>query len=129
MSYFFLCQSPSSSLCTVFYAVSSNIEEVLLTSRSANMFVFGDFSVHHQDWLTCFGGTGRLGELSYNFCISIDLTHMVNFPAQIPDCYSQSPAFLVLFLSSDAIICSMVFPPLGNSNHLVVSVLIDFLSN
>ena len=112
-----------------FYAVSSNIEEVLLISRSANMFAFGGFNVHHQDWLTCFGGTGRLGELSYNFCISIDLTHMVNFPTQIPDCYSQSPAFLVLFLSSDAIICSMAFPPLGNSNHMVVSVLIDFLSN
>ena len=35
-----------------------------------------------------------------------------------------------LFLSSDAGICStMAFPPLGNSDHVVVSVSIDFPSN
>ena len=34
------------------------------------------------------------------------------------------------FISSDAIICSTVaFPPLGNFDHVVVSVSIDFLSN
>ena len=55
---------------------------------------------------------------------------MVNFPTQIPDCDSHSPALLGLFLSSDASICStMVFRPLGNSAHVVVSVCIGFLSN
>ena len=55
---------------------------------------------------------------------------MVNFPTQIPDCDSHSPALLDLFLSSDASICStMAFPPLGNSDHVVVSVSIDFPSN
>ena len=59
-----------------------------------------------------------------------DFTHMVNFPTQIPDCDSHSPAFLDFFLSSDAIICSaLAFPPFGNSDHVVVSVSIDFLSN
>ena len=54
---------------------------------------------------------------------------MANFPTQIPDCDSQSPALLDLFLSTDASICSaMAFPPLRNSDH-VVSVSIDFLSN
>ena len=66
---------------------------------------------------------------SYNFSISNDLTQMVNFPTQIPDCDSHSPALLDLFLSSDASICStMAFPPLGNSDH-VVSVSIDFPTN
>ena len=52
----------------------------------------------------------------YNFSIPNDLTQMVNFPTQIPDCDSYSPALLDLFLSSDAGICStMTFPPLGNS--------------
>ena len=38
--------------------------------------------------------------------------------------------FLDLFLSSDASICStMVLSPLGNSDHVVVSVSIDFQSN
>ena len=55
---------------------------------------------------------------------------MVNFPTQIPDCDSQSPALLDLFLSSDARIYSaMAFPPLGNSDHVVASVSIGFPSN
>ena len=40
-----------------------------------------------------------------------------------------SPALLDIFISSDASICStLTFPPLGNSDHLVVSVFIDFPS-
>ena len=55
---------------------------------------------------------------------------MVNFPTSTPDCDSHSPALLDLFLTSDAIICStMAFPPLGNSDQVVVSVSIDFPSN
>ena len=42
---------------------------------------------------------------------------------------SNSPALVDLFISSDASICStMAFPPLGNSDHVVVSVSIDFPS-
>ena len=55
---------------------------------------------------------------------------MVNFPTRIPDCDSYSPALLDLFLSSGVSICStMAVPPLGNSNHVVVSVSTDFPSN
>ena len=46
------------------------------------------------------------------------------------DYNSHSPALLDLFISSDASISStMVFPPLGNSDHVVVAVSIDFPSN
>ena len=56
-----------------------------------------------------------------------DLTQMVNFPTRIPECDPHSPALLNLFISSGASICStMAFPPLGNSDHIVVSVSIDF---
>ena len=59
MSYFFfLYHSPSSSLCTAFDSISSNIDEVL------NVFVFGDFNVHHKDWLTYSGGTDRSGQMT-----------------------------------------------------------------
>ena len=131
MSYFFfLYQSPSSALCNVFDSVSSNIDEVLSINLSANVFVFGDFNVHHKDWLTYSSGTDRPGELCYNFFISNDLTQMVDFPTRIPGCDSHSPALLDLFISSDASICStMAFPPLGNSDHVVVSVSIDFPVN
>ena len=128
--FFFLYRSPSSALCTVFDSLSSNIDEVLSINPSANVFVFGDFNVHHKDWLTYSSGTDQPGELCYNFSISNDLTQMVNFPTRIPDCDSHSPALLDLFLSSDASICSMMaFPPLGNSDHVVVSVAIDFPTN
>ena len=94
------------------------------------MFFIGAFNVHHKDWLTYSGGTERPGELCYNFSISNDLTQMVNFPSWIPDCDSHSPALLDLFLLSDTSICfAMAFPPFGNSDHVVVSVSIDFPSN
>ena len=100
--FFFLYQSASSALWTIFDSISSNIDEFLSINPSANVFVFGDFSVHHKDWLTYSGGTDRPGELCYNFSISNDLTQMVNFPTRIPDCDSHSPARLHFLLSSDA---------------------------
>ena len=97
---------------------------------SANIFVFGDFNVHHKDWLTYSGGTDRPGELCYNFSISNSLIQIVNFPTGMPNEDSYSPALSDFFLSSDASICStMAFPPLGNSDHVVVSVSIDFPMN
>ena len=47
----------------VFDSISSNIDEVLLINPSANVSVFGEFNVHHKDWLTYSGGTDRPGEL------------------------------------------------------------------
>ena len=127
--FFFLYLSPSSSLCTVFDSFSSNIDKVLSINPSANVFVFGDFNVHHKDWLSYSGGTDRSGELCYNFSLSNNLTWMLNFPTRIPDCSSHSPALLDFFLSYETSICStMAFPPLGNSDHVVASVSTGFPS-
>ena len=82
--FFFLYQSPSLFLCTVFDSISSNIDEVLSINPSANVFVFGDFIVHHKDWLTYSGGTDKPGELCYNFPISDDLTQMVGLSYSDP---------------------------------------------
>ena len=130
VSYFFvLYRSCSLFLCLVFNSISSNIDQVLLINPSANVFTFGDCNIHHKDWLTYSGGTDRSGELCYNCSISNDLGQIVDFPTRIPDCDCHSHAFLDLFFSSDASICStMAFPPLGNSDH-VVSVSIDFAVN
>ena len=86
--FFFLYRSPSSSLFTVFDSVSSNIDVVLSINPFANVFVFGDFNVHHNVWLTYSGGIDRT-----------------------------------------SIFSTMAFPPLGNSDHVVFSVSIDFPSN
>ena len=96
---------------------------------SANVFVFGDFNIHHKDWLTYSSGTDRFGEPCYNFSISNDLSQMVNFPTWIPDCNPHSPAIVDFFLSEASICSAMAFLPLENSDHVVVSVSIDFPSN
>ena len=68
-------------------------------------------------------------ELYYNFSIWSDLNQMVNAPTRIPDWHSVSPALLDLSIFSDIIICStMAFHPLGNSDHVILSVSIDFPS-
>ena len=55
---------------------------------------------------------------------------MVNFPTHIPVHDPLSPALLEVILSFDASISSTVaFPPLGNSDLVVVLVSINFLSN
>ena len=111
-------------------SVSSNMNEILSVSPSANLIVFGDFNIHHKDWLIYSGGADKPGELCYNFSIINDLTQMVNFPTWISDCDSHSPALSDLFLSSDCSICStMAFPPLGNPDHVVVSVSVNFPPN
>ena len=54
---------------------------------------------------------------------------MISFPTWIPNHDFHNPAFLDLFIYSDASICSvMIFPPLGNSDHVVL-VFFDFPSN
>ena len=109
---------------------TSNIDEVLSINPSANVLVFRDFNVHHKNWLTYSDGTDRPAELCYNFPISNDLTQIVYFPTWIPDCDSHSPTLLDFFLSSNTIICStMAFSPLGNSDHVFVSVSLDFPIN
>ena len=60
--FFFLYQSPSLSLCMVVDSILSNIS----INPSANVFFFGDFNVHHKDWLTYSGGADRPDELSYS---------------------------------------------------------------
>ena len=115
------------SFCTDFDSISSNINEVLLINPS--VFIFGDFNIHHKDWLTYSGGTDRSGELCYNFSISNNLTQMVNLPIRILDRDSHNHALLDFLLSSDASICStMAFPTLQNPDHVVVSVSIGFPS-
>ena len=76
------------------------------STHYTNVFVFGDFNIHHKDWLTYSCGTDRPGELCCNYSISDDLTQMLNFPTRIPDCDSNSSALLDLFISSDVSICS-----------------------
>ena len=67
-------------------------------------------------------------ELCFTYSIINSLTQMIYIPAWIPDCDSDSPTLLDLFISPDHSICSTVaFPPLRNYDHVVVSVSINSL--
>ena len=116
-------------LITFFIFVYSFLFYFISINPSANVFVFGDFNIHHKNWLTYSNGTDGSGKLYYHFSVLNDLAQMVNFTTRIPDCDSHSPALLDFFLSFDASSCStMAFFPLGNSDHVFVLVSIDFLS-
>ena len=72
--FFFLYWPPSVSLCMVFYSILSNIDEVLSSNPLANVFVFGDFIVHHKDWLTYSGGNivtrnNIVWKLAHSYCL------------------------------------------------------------
>ena len=67
-------------------------DEVLWTNPCANVFIFGGFNIHHNDWLAYSGGTDRPGGLCFN------LTQKVNFPTQIPGCdLTDSDLTVLLF--------------------------------
>ena len=114
------------SIYTSFNSVSSNIDEVLLINPSAKVFMFGDFNLYPKDWITFSGGTDRLGEFCYNFSQEILLRWLTFLLGSQTVMLAVLLFCIYLFISSNASICStMAFPPLGNSNHVVVSVSID----
>ena len=82
------------------------------------MCLFQDLNIHHSDWLIYSTRTERPGELCYNAKLPY------SFPTCILECESHSPALLDFFL-----MLTMAFPLLGNPDHMVFSVSIDFLSN
>ena len=111
---------------------SSNQEASPLASKNTRVVLvpLSLMEVHPSSYfqLTYSGGTDQPGELCYNFSIAHDVTQIVNLPTRIPHCNSDSPALLDLLLSPDTSIWpTMVFPPLGNSDH-VGSVSIEFPS-
>ena len=62
--------------------------------------------------------------------VIIFLSQMVNVSTWIPDCDSYNSVLLDFFFSSGPSISSMVaFPSSGNSDHVIVTVSNDFLSN
>ena len=119
---FFLYRSPSSQSCSVIDAVSRRIDEALSIHPNADILVFGDFNVHHQNWLTYSNGISFSGVEAYNFSIAQSLTQVVDFPTRFSD-RGDSESLLDLFLSSNPIICKpSALSPLGKSDHAVVQI-------
>ena len=125
---FFLYRSPSSSSCSVVEAVSSNIDKALILHPSANIMVCGDFNAHNTEWLGHSHTTDAAGVFCQEFALAQDLTQIVDFPTRIPDCVDHQPYLLDLFLCSNPDSCTVTsHPPLGRSDHIVVSVDVKFV--
>ena len=112
-----------------FYIISWNIDEVLSINPSANVFVFGDFKVHHQDCLTCCGGTGRLCEL-----VIIFLSQMASLILLTLLLRSRTMTLIVLLFRIYLFLLTLVFVLQWlylhwETDHVVISVSIDFLSD
>ena len=96
VSYFFsLYRWPSSSLCTAFDSISSNIDPVLWINPSVNVMVCGEFNVHYKDWLTYFGGSDRLVNfviifLSFMTLLRLLTFRLVMFLSQFPLTFNQT---------------------------------------
>ena len=83
------------------------------SNPSANVFAFGDFNIHHKDWLTYSGGTDRPGELGCKF---FNLKWLMTL--------------IVLLLRIYIFLLVLVFVLQWfslHSGHVIVSVSIDFL--
>ena len=118
----FLYRSPSSSDCSVLNSVSNSIDSILQSAPHANILVCGDFNAHHSTWLNS-QITDNAGVSAYNFSLAQSLSQIVNFPTRIPDRENQNPSLLDLCLVSDASLYSASpHAPLGNSDHVVVSI-------
>ena len=98
MSYFFfLYGSPSLSLCMALDSISSNIDEALSINPFTYVTVFGDFNIHHKNWLTYLGGTDRLVNSVITLLrLCYDFTQIVNFLFRISDCDSTVQFFWIL---------------------------------
>ena len=124
--FFFLYQSPSSSLDTFFDSISSNIDEVLSINPSRNVFTFGDFNVHHKDWLTYSGGIDQLVNSVIIFLSQLVLLRWLTFLLRSHTVILIVLLFWIYFFLLTLV---MAFPPLGNSDHVIVSVSIEFATN
>ena len=109
--------------------ISDNIDKILLDRPSANIFVCGDFNAHNIDWIPNDWKTDDAGKNCEAFSVSQGLTQMVDFITHIPDNDRHRPSTLDLFLSSNPEVCKVYSSaPLGNSDHVVVSVDISLSS-
>ena len=101
-----------------------------VTWNSIKKFVFGDFNIHHKDWLIHSSGSDRPSELCYIF-FHLRWSYSDGY-LPYSDSWqwiSQLCSFGFVLSSDTSIFSSVAFPQSGNSDHVVVLVSTDFLSN
>ena len=107
--FFFLYRSSSSSLCMVFYSISSNMDEVFSINPSA-VFVFGDL----VNWS---------GELCYNFLSQMTLLRWLTFLLRF-----HTVILIVLLFWISIFLLRWVFVLQSLSLHLEILLSLHWLS-
>ena len=103
---------------------------VLINNFWFAFLVFWDFNVHHKDWLTYSRGNIDLLNYVITFLSQMTLLRWLTFLLVSLTVNLTVLLFLHVFIYSDASICSILaFSPLGNSDHVFVSIFIDFPIN
>ncbi|KAL7632739.1 UNVERIFIED_CONTAM: hypothetical protein RMT77_016940 [Armadillidium vulgare] len=128
------CNSTTKFICPVYLSpnstdypkffdyLNSKIEHILSSSPFSEIIILGDFNVHHRQWLSS-SSHDPAGELAFNFSIQNNLEQLVHLPTRIPDSLGDEPNILDLFLTSYPSPHTVkLFPPLGSSDHLLISV-------
>ena len=119
---FFLYRSPSTD-CEILNCISDKLDSLLQRYPAAEVAVFGDFNVHNIDWLVHSRTTDVSGQVAHAFSLSHNLTQIVSSPTRVPDRVGDSGYLLDLFLTTNPDYFShTVSPPLGTSDHCVVTV-------
>ena len=115
-------------MCAVYFSPNSfdykKVDHIL--TPFVKIFIFGDFNVHHQLWLSS-PFTDHPGEQAFNFVIPHDLEELVQHSTCIPDyridCLGDMPNILDLFLTSyPSAYAVTLSSPLGSSDHNLISV-------
>src|ERR1700755_962386 len=121
----FICSvylSPNSTDYAKFFDYLNCKIEHILSSPFSEITVLGDFNVHHRHWLSS-SSHNPAGELAFNFSIQNSLEQLVQLPTRIPDRLGDEPNILDLFLTSyPSPYTAKLYPPLGSSDHLLISV-------
>src|SRR6201990_1347100 len=128
------CNSTTKFICSVYLSpnstdypkffdyLNSKIEPILSSSPFSEIIVLGEFHVHHRHWLSS-SYHDPAGELAFNFSIQNNLEQLVLLPTRIPDRLGDEPNILDLFLTSyPSPYTVKLYPPLGSSDHLLISV-------
>ncbi|KAL7634069.1 UNVERIFIED_CONTAM: hypothetical protein RMT77_015397 [Armadillidium vulgare] len=128
------CNSTTKFICSVYLSpnstdypkffdyLNSKVEHILSSTPFSEIIILGDFNVHHHQWLSS-SSHHPDGELIFNFSIQNNLEQLVHLPTRIPDRLGDEPNILDLFLTSYPSPHTVkLFPPLGSSDHLLISV-------
>ena len=118
---FCYCSPNRTDFPSFFEYLTTSHETVTTSHPNSEILYLGDFNVHNTEWLGS-SHTDIGGEEAETFSILNDLDQLINEPTHIPDRPYQFLNTLDLcFTTSSHLYNYTSFPPIGNSDHNLLS--------